>query len=141
MSERILLVEDDPRDVEIALDVIAHSPDQFEVLVLADGEEALDYLGRKGRFRLRSPSPPSFIILDVKMPKLDGFEVLRRLRAEPELSAIPVILLTASRQEQDLMSAYELEADGYLTKPLKAGMLESVLRTARASAAARAARG
>ncbi|HEU5162683.1 MAG TPA: response regulator [Thermoanaerobaculia bacterium] len=137
MIEQILLVEDNPRDVEIALELISQSPERADVIVATDGEEALDFLRRKGKFRLRPGGLPSVILLDVKMPKLDGFEVLGRLRDDPSLNAIPVVMLTASRQEQDLLAAYELKSDGYLMKPLRQGQLEDAIRRARASAASR----
>ncbi|HEY0590215.1 MAG TPA: response regulator [Thermoanaerobaculia bacterium] len=140
MIEQILMVEDNPRDVEIALELISQSPEPAEVVVAADGEEALDFLRRKGRFRLRPGGLPSVILLDVKMPKLDGFEVLGRLRDDPSLNAIPVVMLTASRREQDLLAAFELKSDGYLMKPLRQGQLDDAIRRARASAASRTSR-
>lgn len=137
MTEQILLVEDNLRDIELALDVIAESGLQAEVVVAVDGEEALDYLYRRGKFRLRRPCIPSLILLDIKTPKVSGFEVLQHLRKNTVLNKIPVLMLTASRQEQDLLAAYELKSDGYLIKPLSFAQFETGLRNARASAASR----
>lgn len=137
MSEHILLVEDNPRDVEITLDRIAESEYGLEVTVVHDGEQALDYVHRRGDFRLRRAGHPSLILLDVKMPKLDGFQVLQRLRRDPSTARIPVLMLTSSRQEQDLVAAYELKSDGYLIKPLDHAQLEATMRTVRELAATR----
>jgi CheY-like chemotaxis protein len=141
MTEQILLVEDNPRDIDIALDVLKKSGYALEVVVVHDGEQALDYLNVRGEFRLRRPGLPALILLDVKMPKVDGFEVLRHLRGNSAMTAIPVLMLSSSRQEQDLLSAYDLKADGYLIKPLNQQQLDAAMTTARASAAARSARG
>ena len=141
MTEHILLVEDNPRDIDIALDVLKKSGYSLEVVVVHDGEQALDYLHSRGEFRLRRPGTPALILLDVKMPKVDGFEVLRHLRENRALTAIPVLMLSSSRQEQDLLSAYDLKADGYLIKPLNQQQLDAAMTTARASAAARSSKG
>jgi CheY-like chemotaxis protein len=117
MTEQFLLVEDNPRDVEITLDVIAEARPGAVVAVVHNGEEALDYLERRGDYRLRAGGVPDVILLDIKMPKVGGFELLARLRAAPALASLAVVILSSSRQEQDLMSAYQHKADGYLIKP------------------------
>jgi CheY-like chemotaxis protein len=131
MSEQILLVDDSSRDRDLALDVLMKSGNDLEVVVAHDGEEALDYLYMRRDFRLRRPGNPSLILLDVKMPKLDGLEVLRQLRSRPELATIPLFLLSSSRQEQDILAAYDLKADGYLIKPFTEQQLQPVMDAAR----------
>jgi CheY-like chemotaxis protein len=133
MSEQILLVDDSARDRDLALDVLVKSGHSVEVVVAHDGEEALDYLHSRRDYRLRRTGLPSLILLDMKMPKLDGLEVLRHVRADQELTHIPVVMLSASRQEQDILSAYDLKADGYLIKPFTQQQLERTLQTARSA--------
>ena len=139
MSEQILLVDDNSRDRDLALDVLSKSGYDIEVVVVHDGEQALDYLERRRDFRLRRPGMPFLILLDIKMPKLDGLEVLRHLRGRAELTTIPVFMLSSSRQEQDILGAYDLKADGYLVKPFTPQQFEPVIEAAR-TAARRAAR-
>ena len=132
MSEHILLAEDNPRDVEITLDVLAGARPGSIVTVVHNGEEALDFVYRRGDFRLRGPAEPSLILLDVKMPKVDGLELLARLRSDSGLSRIAIVMLTSSRQEKDLLTAHDSQADGYLIKPVSperlAGAIELALR-------------
>src|SRR5262245_57726611 len=101
-----LLVEDDPRDVEITLDVLAEGDLAGEVAVLHDGQEALDYLYRRKEFRLRRPEQPALVFLDVKMPKLGGMAVLEALAKDESLRGIAAVILTSSRQEQDMLDAF-----------------------------------
>jgi len=129
-SCHVLLVEDNPRDVEITLSLLAESGLDLEVTVLHDGGEAFDYLYRRGEFRLRKPGPPSLLLLDVRMPKMDGLEVLKKLKADPATKRIPVVLLTSSRQEQDMLGAYALKADDYVVKPARAEQLAAVIARA-----------
>ena len=138
-SCHVLLVEDNPRDVEITLSLLAESGLDLEVTVLHDGGEAFDYLYRRGEFRLRKPGPPSLLLLDVRMPKVDGLEVLKKLKAgydpvelffEPATKGIPVVLLTSSHQEQDMLGAYALKADDYVVKPARAEQLAAVIARA-----------
>lgn len=133
MSEQILLVDDNARDRDLALDVLVKSGYPLEVVVAHDGEEALDYLHSRRDYRLRRPGLPSLILLDMKMPKVDGLEVLRHVRGDQELMHIPVVMLSASRQEQDILGAYDLKADGYLIKPFSQQQLERMLQTARSA--------
>ncbi len=88
------------------------------VHVARDGVEALDYLHRRGRFEARSPEPPVVVLLDLKMPRLDGLEVLRQIKSEPELATLPVVMLTSSREESDLLASYKLGANAYVVKPV-----------------------
>lgn len=129
-SCHVLLVEDNPRDVEITLSLLAESGLDLEVTVLHDGGEAFDYLYRRGEFRLRKPGPPSLLLLDVRMPKVDGLEVLKKLKADPATKGIPVVLLTSSHQEQDMLGAYALKADDYVVKPARAEQLAAVIARA-----------
>jgi len=129
-SCHVLLVEDNPRDVEITLSLLAESGLDLEVTVLHDGGEAFDYLYRRGELRLRKPGPPSLLLLDVRMPKMDGLEVLKKLKADPATKRIPVVLLTSSRQEQDMLGAYALKADDYVVKPARAEQLAAVIARA-----------
>ncbi len=120
MSElkRILLVEDDPRDVELTLTALGEKNLANEVLVVRDGAEALDYLHRRGGFSRHTPGNPAVILLDLKLPKIDGVEVLRQIRADEQLKMIPVVVLTSSREERDLVEAYQLGVNAYVVKPV-----------------------
>jgi CheY-like chemotaxis protein len=124
---RVLLVEDNPHDVEITLSLLADSGLDLEVTVVHDGAEAMDYLYRRGEFRLRRREPPSVLLLDVKMPRVDGLEVLKKLKGDPAMKGISVLLLTSSRQEQDMLGAYALHADDYLVKPVRAAQLATAI--------------
>lgn len=116
--KRILLVDDSPRDTELALDALAEHNLANEVIALRDGVEALDYLYRRGEFAGRPPGNPAVILLDLKMPKVDGLEVLRQLKADPQLKVIPVVMMTSSREEKDLVNSYQLGVNAYVVKPL-----------------------
>jgi CheY-like chemotaxis protein len=120
MSElkTILLAEDNPKDVELTLTALAENNLANEVVVARDGEEALDYLFRRGRFVLRTDGNPAFVLLDLKMPRVDGLEVLRRVKADEGLKTIPVVMLTSSREERDLVESYRLGANAYVVKPV-----------------------
>ncbi|WP_096663548.1 response regulator [Polaromonas sp. AET17H-212] len=118
LLKRILLVEDSPGDAELALHALAeHNLDQ-EVLHLHDGAQALDYLFRRGEFSDRAEGNPAVVLLDLKMPKVDGLEVLRQIKGEPGLSTIPVVVLTSSREKRDLEAAYRLGVNAYVVKPM-----------------------
>jgi CheY-like chemotaxis protein len=116
--QRILMVEDDPRDVELSLTALGQHNLANEVIVVGDGEEALDYLYRRGKFMARADGNPAVILLDLKLPKVDGFEVLERIRADEELKLIPVVVLTSSREERDMAASYKLGVNAYVVKPV-----------------------
>ena len=116
----ILLVEDNRYDADLAMRVLAanKTPESVEVVVTRDGAEALDCLYRKGGFQSRSDGPPVVVLLDLKMPKVDGIEVLRQIKSDPALKTIPVVVLTSSREEQDLIRSYNLGVNAYVVKPV-----------------------
>lgn len=116
--KRILLVEDNSRDVELTLAALSEHNLANEVVVARDGEEALDYLYGKGRFAGRPAGNPAVILLDLKMPKLDGLEVKKRINADDKLKLIPVVMLTSSREERDLVESYKLGVNAYVVKPV-----------------------
>jgi CheY-like chemotaxis protein len=114
----ILLAEDNPRDVELTLTALSENNLANEVVVARDGEEALDYLFRRGRFASRAPGNPAVVLLDLKMPRVDGLEVLRRIKADESLKSLPVVMLTSSREERDLVESYRLGINAYVVKPV-----------------------
>lgn len=116
--KRILLVEDNPKDVELTLAALAEHNLANEVIVARDGAEGLDYLHRRGQFKLRAEGNPAVVLLDIKMPKIDGMEVLRQIKSNSELKAIPVVMLTSSREEKDLIASYDLGVNAYVVKPV-----------------------
>ena len=116
--KRILLVEDDPKDVELTLTGLAEYNLANEVVVVGDGEEALDYLYRRGRHQTRHNGNPAVMLLDLKLPKLNGFEVLQQVRSDENLKMIPVVVLTSSNEERDLVRSYKLGVNAYVTKPV-----------------------
>lgn len=116
--KHILLVEDSPHDVELILAALSENALANEVVVVQDGEEALDYLYRRGRFNLRIEGNPIVILLDLKLPKVDGVEVLSALKSDPILRMIPIAVLTSSRQEPDLLRCYNLGVNAYVVKPI-----------------------
>lgn len=118
---RILLVEDSPRDAELAIEALGADHLANEVVHVRDGAEALDYLFRRGRFAARPPGLPAVVLLDLKMPKVDGLEVLRQIKGDPQLRLTPVVVMTSSREEQDVVDSYELGVNAYVVKPVKFG--------------------
>jgi CheY-like chemotaxis protein len=116
--KRILLAEDNANDVELTLEALAHHNLANEVIVARDGEEALDYLYRRGAFKMREEGNPAVMLLDLKMPKVDGKEVLRQVKTDPSLKTIPVVVLTSSREERDLVESYNLGVNAYVVKPV-----------------------
>jgi CheY-like chemotaxis protein len=116
--KRILLVEDSPNDVELILAALEENRLANEVVVVRDGEEALDYLYRRGVFRLRMEGNPVVVLLDLKLPKVDGLEVLAQLKSDSQLRMVPVVVLTSSREEQDLINSYNLGTNAYVVKPV-----------------------
>lgn len=117
MLKPILLVEDNPRDLELTLLALERSQLANEVIVLRDGADALDYLLRREAYADRDDGNPAVILLDLKLPKVDGLEVLKALRASPDLRSIPTVMLTSSREEPDLLRAYELGVNAYVSNP------------------------
>jgi CheY-like chemotaxis protein len=117
-AKRILLAEDDPRDCELTLTALERHNLANEVVVTHDGAQALDYLYRRGRYRGRPAGHPVVVLLDLKMPKVDGLEVLRQIKNDPVLKTIPVVVLTSSGQEQDIVESYNLGVNAYLVKPV-----------------------
>lgn len=115
---RILLAEDDPRDQELTLRALAEHRLANEIVVVNDGAEALDYLHRRGQYASVAPGNPAVLLLDLKMPKVDGLEVLREIRATESLRHLPVVMLTSSKQEQDVAESYQLGANAYVVKPV-----------------------
>jgi len=116
--KRILLVEDDPKDVELTMTGLAEYNLANEVVVARDGEEALEYLYRRGKYQDRPNGNPAVTLLDLKLPKLNGFEVLENIRANENLKMIPVVVLTSSNEERDLVRSYKLGVNAYVTKPV-----------------------
>ena len=115
---RILLVEDDPSDVELTLEALAEYNLANEVVVARDGKIALDYLYRRGEFKGRSDENPAVMLLDLKLPKVDGLEVLQQVKSDERLRMIPVVVLTSSQEEQDMMRSYKLGVNAYVVKPV-----------------------
>jgi CheY-like chemotaxis protein len=114
----ILLVEDNPKDIELTLAALADNHLANEVIVVRDGEEALDYLFRRGIFKLRAAGNPAVVLLDLKLPKVDGLEVLAQLKTDAMLRTVPVVMLTSSREEPDLSRSYKLGVNAYVVKPV-----------------------
>lgn len=115
---RILIVEDDPNDVELTLTALADYNLANEVVVARDGQQALDYLYARGEFSARSSENPAVMLLDLKLPKIGGLEVLQQVRSDPKLKMIPVVVLTSSNEEKDLIRSYELGVNAYVVKPV-----------------------
>jgi CheY-like chemotaxis protein len=116
--KRILLAEDNERDVELTMAALEEHNLANEVVVARDGAEALDYLYRRGEFAGHANGLPVVVLLDLKMPKVDGLEVLRQIRADPAIRHVPVVMLTSSREERDLVRSYELGVNAYVVKPV-----------------------
>ncbi len=115
---RILMVEDDPNDVELTLTALEEYNLTNEVIVTHDGEEALDYLYHRGKFQERTNGNPAVLLLDLKLPKVDGLEVLQQIKSDEKLRMIPVVVLTSSREERDMVASYKLGVNAYVVKPV-----------------------
>ena len=115
---RILLVEDDPSDVELTLTALEDYKLANEVIVARDGQQALDYLRCQGEYSNRVNENPAVLLLDLKLPKVDGLEVLKEIRANERLKLIPVVVLTSSQEEKDMMRSYTLGVNAYVVKPV-----------------------
>jgi CheY-like chemotaxis protein len=116
--KRMLLVEDDARDVELTLDALEESNLANEVDVAHDGKEALDYLYYRGRFADRTRETPAVVLLDLKMPKVSGIDVLRQIKTDEALKMIPVVVLSSSAEERDVIESYQLGVNAYVVKPV-----------------------
>jgi two-component system, response regulator len=114
----ILLAEDDPKDVELILEAMANNNLANQVVVVHDGVEAMEYLRCEGKFANRKPEQPAVVLLDIKMPRMGGLDVLRTIRNDQNLKRIPVIILTSSREEEDLNLSYDLGVNAYVVKPV-----------------------
>jgi CheY-like chemotaxis protein len=115
---RILIVEDDPNDVELTLTALEEYKLANEVVVTRDGEEALDYLYCRGKYKTRSNGNPAVLLLDLKLPKRDGREVLQQIKSDDKLKMIPVVVLTSSHEEKDVVASYKLGVNAYVVKPV-----------------------
>ena len=125
--KRILLAEDDPNDVEMTVNALNSKNLVNEICVVRDGVEALDYLYHQGTFSKRAGGNPIVILLDLKMPKIDGIEVLRKIKSDKDLQMIPVVILTSSSESTDLETCYQLGANAYVVKPVRfADFVEAV---------------
>ncbi|HEY9595112.1 MAG TPA: response regulator [Spirochaetia bacterium] len=116
--KRILYGEDSPDDVELTLAAFRECNLANKVDVARDGQEVMDYLNREGRYSTRESGLPVLVLLDLKMPKLDGIDVLKRLKGDPRFRSIPVVMLTSSREERDLVESYRLGVNAYVVKPI-----------------------
>jgi two-component system response regulator len=117
--KRILLAEDNLSDAELALDALETNHLANEVIHVRDGAETLDYLYRRGAFADRPPGQPALVLLDLKMPKVDGMDVLRQVKGDPALKQIPIVVMTSSREERDLVKSYALGVNAYVVKPVQ----------------------
>jgi CheY-like chemotaxis protein len=128
LGVEVLLVEDDPDDVELTLHTLQDARISNPVAVARDGEEALDYVFRRGAFARREEGAPRLILLDLKLPKIGGLEVLRELKTDARTAGIPVVVLTSSGNERDLVEAYRLGANSYMQKPVDFVQLQKTIR-------------
>jgi CheY-like chemotaxis protein len=125
----ILLVEDDPGDVRLALEVLRELHMAERCVVVNDGEEAIDFLHARGAYSQRAPGVPRVIVLDLKMPRVDGFEFLEQIKVDPRFKLIPVVVLTSSREERDVQRAYGLGVNSYAVKSINFAEYRERLRT------------
>ena len=114
----ILFAEDNPRDVELTLEALGDHNLANNVIAVRDGVETMEYLRCEGKYKQRKPGNPAVLLLDIKMPRMDGLEVLRAIRSDNELKMLPVVMLTSSREEQDLIKSYEQGVNAYVVKPV-----------------------
>jgi CheY-like chemotaxis protein len=118
LTKTVLLVEDSKNDVELALEALAQEDFIENIIVVEDGQQALEFLLRAGLHAEREPGNPILIVLDLKLPRIDGLEVLRRVKSDPRLKNIPIVMLTSSREDADLKASYNLGANAYVVKPV-----------------------
>jgi len=114
----ILFAEDNPRDVELTLEALGDHNLANNVIVVRDGVETMDYLRCEGKYKQRKPGNPAVLLLDIKMPRMDGIEVLKAIRSDKKLHTLPVVMLTSSREERDVIKSYELGVNAYVVKPV-----------------------
>lgn len=114
----ILLVEDNPKDIELTLAALEKGQLANDVVVVRDGAEALDYIYRRGAHDGRNWIDPAVILLDLKLPKVDGLEVLAQIKSDPQLRSLPIVMLTSSREERDVVRSYELGVNAFVVKPV-----------------------
>lgn len=124
----ILLVEDNPQDVELTLEALSEYNLANNIITTADGVEAIEYLRHQGKFKNRPGGNPAVILLDIKMPRMDGLEVLAIIRKDEKLKGIPVVMLTSSREEPDLKKCYSLGANAYVVKPVDFQEFQSAVK-------------
>lgn len=124
----ILIAEDNPIDADLALRALSSENSKDGIVLAEDGAKALDCLYRRGEFESRTPKPPSVVVLDLKMPKLDGLQVLQKMKSDPQLRCIPVVMFTSSREENDLVHCYENGANAYVVKPVTFPEFRSTLQ-------------
>ena len=131
MSEirTILLAEDSPHDAEMAIDALREAHLANPIVHVEDGVDALDYLLRRGKFADRAPGDPAVLLLDIKMPRMDGLEVLKQLREHASLQHIPVVILSSSREESDLARSWDLGVNAYVVKPVDVDQFFDAVRT------------
>jgi CheY-like chemotaxis protein len=125
---KILLVEDNANDVELTLAALNEYHLVNDVDVVRDGEEALDYLYKRGKYQGRTTENPAVVLLDLKLPKVDGLEVLEKIKADESLRTVPVVMLTSSREEPDLVRSYQLGVNAYVVKPVEFGEFMNALK-------------
>jgi CheY-like chemotaxis protein len=125
----ILLVEDNPNDVELILSSLKEFRLANTIDVVYDGVEAMEYLRSEGKFKKRKPEYPSVVFLDIKMPKMDGIELLEAIRKDQNLKFIPVVMLTSSREDQDLLKCYSLGVNAYVVKPVDFDQFTETIKT------------
>lgn len=125
----ILLAEDSPADAEMAIDALKEARLANPIVHVEDGVEAMDYLLRRGAFAHREEGPPAVLLLDIKMPRMDGLEVLRQIRNAEELKRLPVVILSSSREESDLARSWDLGVNAYVVKPVDVDQFFGAVQT------------
>lgn len=128
VARTILLAEDNENDIELTMSTFADFNLANKVTVVRDGAEALDYIYRQGAYASRPESDPLVILLDIKMPRVDGLQVLQKIKSDPKMRTIPVVMLTSSREERDLVESYELGVNAYVVKPVDFGQFVEAIK-------------